>query len=142
VKEVFTAAGITVSKAKANNSSGATVAVTVCGKVRIQKKSYDWNLFFEFKDSKIIYVAFEGPGTEMSLIAQAEIYFSPRKYSIAADDLRQRVEKHDEEIEKLIQGQREILNTVSIFNKTVSAALANFNYTLPRNSAPSSTATS
>ena len=127
VRQAFEAAGITISRLKVSNDvTPHQVSAHVKGKVRIQRTAYNWELLFDIKESKIVFVSYEGPGTEMGLLAQAEMTFKTRRHDIASEVMRKRIENHDAKIERLIEGQREILNTVSIFNKTVSAAMAAF----------------
>lgn len=127
LREVFEAAGVTPKKIEASNGiSEHTITVEMHGKVRIEKYLYPWSLYFEFKDSKVTHVDYEGPRVELDLRSGTEERFNPKKYAIAADELRTRIEKHFEQVEKMMQKSREILHLVSIFDKTISAALAAF----------------
>lgn len=127
VREVFEATGITVKKIEASNGTTLhTIAIGASGKVRLEKNLYDWELYFEFKDSKITYVDYNGPKVELGLRSGAEVRFTTKKYAVGADEMRTRIDQHFEKMEKLVQQHREILHLISIFDKTVSAALAAF----------------
>jgi hypothetical protein len=127
VRETFLAKGINVLSSRTyNDISPYVLSFQLRGKVKIAAKSYDWSLYFEVEKNRVAHVSYQGPGIDTRLSTKAELNFNPKKFGTATHEMQTRIEKHDASIEKMIADLQETLHIISIFNKTISAALTAF----------------